>query len=185
MLRLTVLPFCATNLHPSFSITSIRSLKFTPVRQCTLHADPSFLKLRRLLRRWSHDRTKSLRDFLFCRDKRDREISDFATSVNRLERPVARRHQATFVSHRRRFTRIESELDQIKGLLLQHDRILKDLPVFPSGFLRSALVTSERRSRNSSSNTSCILSLRQIPASRNQSWIARRCQGCADVKYSP
>ena len=41
-------------------------------------------------------------------------------------------NQATFVSHldedRRRFNRIESELDQIKNLLLQHDRILKDLP---------------------------------------------------------
>ena len=37
-----------------------------------------------------------------------------------------------FLSHltedRQRFARIESDLDQIKALLLQHDRILKDLP---------------------------------------------------------
>ena len=37
-----------------------------------------------------------------------------------------------FLSHltveRERFTRIENDLDQIKALLLQHDRILKDLP---------------------------------------------------------
>ena len=39
-------------------------------------------------------------------------------------------NQAQFVSHldedRRRFTRIESELGQIKTLLLQHDQILKN-----------------------------------------------------------
>ena len=39
-------------------------------------------------------------------------------------------NQAQFVSHldedRRRFSRIESQLDQIKTLLLQHDQILKN-----------------------------------------------------------
>ena len=41
-------------------------------------------------------------------------------------------NQAQFLSHltedRQRFTRIETDLDQIKALLIQHDRILKDLP---------------------------------------------------------
>ena len=41
-------------------------------------------------------------------------------------------NQAIFVSHldedRRRFSRIESELEQIKTLLLRHDEILKNLP---------------------------------------------------------
>jgi hypothetical protein len=39
-------------------------------------------------------------------------------------------NQAIFVSHldedRRRFSRIESELEQIKALLLQHDEMLKN-----------------------------------------------------------
>lgn len=42
------------------------------------------------------------------------------------------RNQAVFVSHldedRQRFARIERDLDEIKALLRQHDRILKDLP---------------------------------------------------------
>jgi hypothetical protein len=50
-----------------------------------------------------------------------------AEAMNRLIQ-----NQAIFVSHldedRRRFSRIESELEQIKSLLLQHDQILKNLP---------------------------------------------------------
>ena len=45
---------------------------------------------------------------------------------------VLLQNQAQFVAHldedRRRFSRIESEPEQIKVLLLQHDQILKDLP---------------------------------------------------------